>query len=281
MNAASFVANVKKLPPSPQVLPNLMDAMHRDEINIWEIADLVNLDPSLAAQVLALSNSSYYAYRERSTNLQEAVERIGLTELYKLVGLLISRNLTQQPLMNYGVNAGELWEASIACALAMEFIAKEVSADERASYTAGLFHSLGKIVINQELGEKAKEIFELIEKKNISLSEAEVAILGFDHADVGMELLKKWNFSDMIYEPVGYQFKPMQAPTQQVASCMIHLSLYVVASIGKSCGKSSFAFTMSQEPMDLLKIDDFMLQQCIVVVHENLKNIKEALSHAV
>ena len=59
-----LLREVKVLPPSPQVLPKVLDALHHEQTTLEEVGDLIALDPALTAKLLHYCNSVYFAGRE-------------------------------------------------------------------------------------------------------------------------------------------------------------------------------------------------------------------------
>ncbi|HCJ11544.1 MAG: hypothetical protein A2Y14_04830 [Verrucomicrobia bacterium GWF2_51_19] len=277
MKAKEFIDKVKHLPVSPQVLPSLLKVIRDVNSSPFEVVDLVKVDPALSVQVLALSNSSYYGYSTKCAHVDEAVTRIGLSELYKMVSLLLSKKIASIPIRSYCLEEGELWEHSLACAMSMEFFAQRLGVDPLPAYTIGLFHALGKIIIDQEASERYSEVFKKIDGQALALDVAEREVFGFDHAEVGGELLKKWQFDSSVYLPIFYQFHPMDAPEHSHAACMLHLSLWLAACIGKNFGRDSWAMQVDVRVLANLKVNEDDLQVCMLEVHNRLLDLKSRL----
>jgi len=101
-----------------------------------EIVMLIRLDTAIAARVLQVSNSPYYNQGLRCHTIDEASI---------VSGTIISTNssLTRwlaglvRPLEVYSMEADEIWQQSVACALAAELIASITGDDENVAYTVG------------------------------------------------------------------------------------------------------------------------------------------------
>ncbi len=280
MNQETLLESVKSLPPAAQILPKLLTLLRNPDTSSYHIVDLISFDPSLTAQVLKLSNSAYYGVATPSYDLDEAINRIGFGETFKLVAVICGGKLVDQPLSGFCIDKGQLWEHSVACAIAMELLAQKSGEDTSVCYTIGLLHAIGKIVFNEHFADRYEEVFACVEKEGISLLESENRILGFNHAHIGAALLKKWNFSENIYVPIEFQYTPMKAESHLQLSCMIHLTYWIVAGVGLNFGKDAWAFNVDSKAFEQLEITEDQLHLHIIDVHKRLGEIKSDLGIA-
>tara|TARA_B100001248_G_scaffold258594_1_gene242986 strand:+ start:6100 stop:6972 length:873 start_codon:yes stop_codon:yes gene_type:complete len=274
----TLIQNAQKLPPSPEILPKLLNIIQDENATADAIADVIQLDPVLMAQVLTLSNSVHYGFSTASENIGVAISRIGLGEVYRLVGFLVAKRLATETVSAYYLNESELWENSIASALAMESLAEFTEEHSTIAYTTGLLHAIGKLVINQLPGKRYEEIYKKIDDNNITLPEAEAAVFGFDHGQIGEALLNKWNFPASITVPIAHQFRPLRAPTHKNMSCMLHLANWIVACLGKNPGLHSWAMDMQTPAMEYITLKESDLQKILIDVETNIRIVKELLS---
>lgn len=278
MNFDDIISQVKRLPPNPQIMLKLLRLLQNINTDPGDIVELIRVDTALTAQVLRLSNSAYYGVVTPSYNLEEAVNRIGFRETYKLVGVVCSSQIFNTPVQSYYLESDQMWENSIATALVMEIMAQRIGTDSSIAYTIGLLHSIGKIIINQVMAEKYADVYALVEKEKISVIEAETKVLGFNYAQLGMALLKKWNFPPEIAEPIEFQFNPLDAPTQQVHACSLHLAMGVVGGVGMNYGRDAWAFAPQEAALQKLDLKAEDLDRFLIQIHERLTDIKGLLS---
>jgi len=274
MNFDTILSQVKRLPPNPQIMLKLLRLLQDINTNPNDIVELIRIDTSLTAQVLRLSNSAYYGVVNPSYNLEEAINRIGFRETYKLVGVVCSSQIFNTPVQTYYLESDQLWENSIATALVMENMAQRVGIEPTNAYTVGLLHSIGKIIINQLMSEQYAEVYSLIEKEKIPLTEAEEKIMGFNYAQLGMALLKKWNFPPEIYDPILHQFDPLSSEAHELMSCALHLAICVVGGVGLNYGRDAWAFKAHDAALEKLGLEAEDLERFLMQIHERLTDIK-------
>src|SRR5208337_3822240 len=95
---------------------------------------------------------------------------------------------------------------------------------------AGLLHDIGKSVISKVLTPKTRaDIRTKIAGQFLSRIEAEKAVLGADHCEIGACLLKRWSLPELIVEAVADHHSPVLKPSIQLsalvylANCAVHL----------------------------------------------------------
>lgn len=277
-NIYELIDQAKSLPPSPEILPKLLNVLDDEQATYWEIARLIHLDQSLTSQVLTWSNSGYYGYLDRSSDIEEAIGRVGIGEIYKLVGIIMSKRLMDKSSVFYGLDPGQMWENSLAGAFAMEALSFKTGENSNMSYTVGLLHGIGKIVIDQISEGSYEKVFELVEEKEVSLVEAEREVVGFDHAQVGEALLRKWNFQEEICQAIGAQFSPKKAgQLGQTYAYMMNVAHFLVSALGQNYGRSAMAFELDGESLSKLGMAEMDLQLMMINVQEKIEEVKSQL----
>jgi HD-like signal output (HDOD) protein len=278
MKAEEVLSQVEKLPPAPAVLPTLLNLLRDTNSDPHEIIELIRLDPSLTAQVLKLSNSVFYAMSTPSYELDDAVSRIGYREVYKLVAMVCGQQLFGNSIRALFIGKGEMWEYSLATGFVMEQMANDLGMDSTMCYTSGLLHSIGKLVITSHPTMDYADVFRMVEARGIPIMQAERELWGVTSSEVGATLLRKWKFRDEIINPIEYQACPAQAPAFRKQACMLHLSIWTVASLGLNYGKDAWAIEASPYAMHHIGIPEERMQVFMVNAHERLASIKDLLA---
>ncbi len=278
MNADEILSQVEKLPPAPAVLPSLLNLLNDTNSNPNEVIALIRVDPSLTAQVLRLANSVYYGAGRTTYDLQEAVGRIGFREVYKLVAVVCGQQMLNQQITQLFLDKGEMWEYSLGTGFIMEQMAQDLGEDATSAYTIGLLHGIGKLVISSHPTLEYADVFEAVEKKGISVTDAERLVWGVSSPEVGAELLRRWSFPDAIVVPILNQDRPARAPSYRKQACMLHLSIWTVAALGLNHGKDAWAMTADPFALHHTGLSEDKMQVFIVNAHDKLAQIKALLT---
>lgn len=269
MKLEVFVEKIKRLPPAPQILPKLMKLLASTDSSFDDIVQLVSLDLSLAAQVLRLSNSAYYGLATKTYDLEDAIQRVGFQEVYKMIALICSKQLMDHEHELFNLGKGELWRYSLGAAIVMGKLAPEYEMVPTTAYTIGLLHTIGKIAINSAAPGIYKDVFKKISTENLTLAKAEREVLGFDNAQVASFFLKKWDFTTEIYWPIEYQFKPISAPGNQKEACLLHVSIWLASHLGLNSGRGAWAFTLSKKAVESLNLSEKQLQEYLLLAKDS------------
>ncbi len=277
MTIDELVEKVDSLSPAIQILPKLMELLQDENSDMFEVCGLIKVDPSLVSGVLKLSNSAYFAGSSPVSSLEEAVNRLGQLEVYKMVAVACGRSLLEKDLPAYEIEASELWENAVASGIVMELLA--VDQDKRAdiAYTIGLLHNIGKLAINQFFEGGYAPVYSLIEREEMPMPEAERAVFGFDHAQLGAKLLRVWNFPESIAIPIEYQYRPLSPAAHRESACSLHFSWLVVAAFGLNAGRSAWAINTPPREQLMPDMTDEKMQDFIVKAHIKYDEIKGAL----
>lgn len=202
------VRQLQHLPSAPKVLPRLKQLLVDANSSIRDVVDMIRLDPGIAARVLQMGNSAYFSQGLRCYTVEEAVNRVGYDQVYELVANAVASHVLVRPLAVYGLEADQLWERSVACALAAELLAERIEVDRDIAYTVGLLHGVGMVAIDEWAFRQHPELRFAPATLPLETCEAERATLGFHNAEVGAALLRFWEFPAVMSEPVRWQYMP-------------------------------------------------------------------------
>lgn len=247
-----------KLPSSPRIFGKLSTMLRDTQTDLSDITELVHADSALTASVLRLSNSAMYSVGLAVDSLDEAINRVGFRELYRLVGFAASQQLFAENNATYNITGTELWENSLACGIGMEVFARKTGYDDQEAYTIGLLRNMGKMVIDYCVkGNPAYPNFS--RDSELPLIEWEQNNFGITNPTVAGFILSSWNFSEETAHTIQYQYEPEEAPRKLPLIHLLNLANGVAERIGKGLpGESSYwADWESYLPRTGLSLEEF------------------------
>ncbi len=227
INLEQLLEKTKKLPATPQLIPRLQRAINDPDVEIDDILKLIRIDTSLTSGVIRLANTAFFRGGSPVRSIDEAVSRLGYSELYRMVCLVVAEQVLNEPLQLYNLESGELLVSSICTALATEALcglSPKLFLTPDEAYTIGLLHSVGKIVVNSHYLSSGIEFYNDEVEVDPTL---ERKILGFEQAELGGALLEKWGFPEEIFGPVLFQNCPLSADTHTGSASLLYLGLLV------------------------------------------------------
>jgi HD-like signal output (HDOD) protein len=223
MSAEDLVAGVEDLLSLPDAAIRLNAVLTDPDTSANEIADIVSLDPALAARVLRAVNSAYFGLRGRVDTITKAITMIGTSELHSLV-LATSAALAFRNISSKLVDMESFWQHSVRAALAARGFAESTSLRRHRErvFLSALMHDVGQLVLYHQLPEVSTRILQEV-KKGRAQDEAEHEALGFTHAEVGALLLERWNLPASLTMPVRFHHRYDEATDFAKEAALIHI----------------------------------------------------------
>jgi len=220
---------VESLYSTPQVLAKAMNLLRDPDVDLSNVSDLVRRDAALSADLLHLSNSVLFSRGGECADLHLAVQRLGMREVLRAIGLSLSKNVFGKGLVNYGITAEQYWSLSVRAGLLMEALARRGDAETEHAYLVGILHAIGRVLINEALQELGcRERWDGM----TPLESWELEHVGFTHAEAGALLLVRWNFPEEIRQPIAGQFGPVTAAGSASLTGMLRMTLALFQPTG-------------------------------------------------
>lgn len=267
----------QELPPSPRIFGKLGKLMKDPNTDMNDITELVNADSSLTTQVLRLSNSAMYSSGAAAVDhLDEAINRIGFRELFKLVGIAAAAQAFSEYNNTYELSGAQLWENSLACGIGMEILAKKIGMDEQEAYTIGLLRNMGKMVIDHCVEADGGQPIYNLETK-LPLIDWEENNFGITNPGVSGFILDSWNFAEETYHTIQYQYLPESAPRKLPMIHLLNLANGLAERIGKGIHGEATYWENWEERLPRTGLSEEELEEAGVEVANALSKIVAAV----
>ncbi len=211
---------MRRLPPVSPAGLKLVGLLRDQKIGNDLVVSAVKEDPVLTAKLLRVCNAPGSGVREPVSSVEYAVLLLGHREIFQIVTALAFRELLNFPAVAYAAEGADLWRHSLLAASAAELAFPEcpdLSTDRSTAYTSALLHDIGKMIISQFLNDEALVAIRQRLAQGASASEAEKAVLGTDHAEVGAGLLHMWHLPAPIAEAVALHHQPVSDPRPELS----------------------------------------------------------------
>lgn len=259
MTAESLIAKASSLRAPSSTVVRLLTLLNDPDPDYEEVITIVSRDALLTGKLLALCNSASYGLARPVASIEQAVHYVGYCEVHRLVLAVSFGSQIGTELPGYSMEAGALWQHSVATAILTPRIARlsrNFDADTSVAYTAGLLHDIGKLVIDQTLNEATRDrIRHCVKVDGLPTLEAEKSVLGSDHAEIGACLLRRWRLPSSIVEAVASHHAPPQDGGARLSS-VVHLADALTHQTGASPGWESFAIVVHAEAVTALGLSD-------------------------
>lgn len=203
----------EQLPPLPESARQLLIIRNQNDANMGSLIEVIEQDPSLAAQVLRYGRQAVYGYGERITNVQQSIALVmGFdVTLHLCLGLASGKTLQCQ-------NSGPLsrmtvWQQALECASLCQLLASKCHVTNRPkkglSYLAGLFHNIGYLLFGHMHPEEYAHLNKLVERYPATdVRTLELHTFGISHDMIGMELMRAWEMPEEIIRAIAEHHFP-------------------------------------------------------------------------
>jgi len=235
--------SLKTLPPFPLVAQRALLLLNQTEVSIQELVDIVKFDPAITANVLRISNSAFFGLRREIHSLHQALLLLGTQELLKIIIASGATRLFCRSTPGYFSDRLGLWRHSVSVALMANLLARELDHPERAtSFTAGLLHDIGKVVLSLYMDQKFSEIMEVVDGRGVSFQAAEKEVLGIDHAQLGGEMARLWDFPDRLRLVINLHHLDKPEAFADDMVLLVYLADLLVLMFGQDLGADGLAY---------------------------------------
>jgi len=224
-DVAKKLEKLYRLPPMPAIAVKILHLVTDPEASVGELAEVIECDPSLAAQIMRYARSALFNYQGEVRNVQEAVNIVlGFERVAHIaMGVAASRAFNIPKDGPLGLDA--FWRHTLYNAALCQQLAKklpsEANVDPGLAYLVGLLHNFGLLLVGHlfpqefsllnKLSEANPELpMEAIEKQVFGMGSAQ-DLIALGHGTIGGILLRMWNLPEEVvksaamHQCVGYE----------------------------------------------------------------------------
>lgn len=254
-----ILLTVQDLPPMPQTVFKAREIMADPKAGFEELAKLIESDQAIAAKVLKLANSSYYAMRGEISSIQRALVVLGNNTLGELITLGGVSGLLGNRLEGYGLDVGDLWKHSLAVAFGSRHIAEQVApALANDAFTSGLLHDSGKLILDSYIIERWQDFEDFMADGQHGFLEAEKQVLALDHPEIASEVCSAWHIPLPLTQAIRYHHHPSQAQDNQLAY-IVHVADATALMSGIGNGIDGTLYQIEENSMASLGLQEEIL----------------------
>jgi putative nucleotidyltransferase with HDIG domain len=213
--AASVVlAGVKELPTLSAAAVRLAALARDPRSSAADFEGVIRPDPALTANLLRVANSAYFGLRSRAGSVRQAITLLGLKRVSEVAAAAALAPVIPARLPGYELAAPGFWLHSVAVAVLSERLAQELRLrPPDLTFTAGLLHDMGKLAIGAFVGRASGAILERA-RGGRAFVDAERAVLGVDHAEVGAAVARAWSLPPVLADAARWHHAPGETPPE-------------------------------------------------------------------
>lgn len=215
------IKGVQQVPSLSAVVLEVLASFDRKNIEIAGLVQKLGQDQGLTARVLRVANSPFYGISSKVGSVGEAVVVLGFHNVRSLVAA--AGIINQFPVSEgNGFDRLAFWQHGIGTAVCAQVLAKALGRDQALAFTAGLLHDVGRLVLDAYFHDDFKAAMAHCMAEDSTLLDAELAVLGVEHAQVGFELARRWKFPVSIQQAIRGHHQPGRE--QAALTDLVHMA---------------------------------------------------------
>ncbi len=217
------------LPPLPQTAQRIIKLRVDPNADISDLANIVETDPSLAAQVVSWAASPYYSAPGKIKSIHDAIVRVlGFDMVLNLaLGLSLGKTLSM-PKDGPRGRAG-YWHQAVYTAAAVEGLVTAIPRERRPgfgmAYLSGLLHNFGYLILSEVFPPQFSNICRHIEANNhLPAQVIEKHIVGISRDQLASWLMQLWNLPEEVVVALRQQNNPSYDGDHSVYSQLLFVA---------------------------------------------------------
>ena len=218
------IEDIEGLPAMPEMGYRILQASRDPESDASDLAKVIEVDPSLSAQVMSYSTSAFYGYQGEISSVRDAISRVLGFELVANMAVGIALGNAFKIPSDGPLGLSCFWRDAVYSAALVEKLAKSLPPEMKIkpglAYLCGLLHNFGHLLVGHLYSPGFKILNQLVSANpDIDINVLERFSLGTTHNDIGACLLEKWQMPDETIQVCKWH----HAENGQELSTYVHL----------------------------------------------------------
>jgi putative nucleotidyltransferase with HDIG domain len=259
LDLATVLRKVRELPALPSVVLDLIESFDRADVDVATLAEKISKDQALAAKTLRLANSSFYGLSAKVRTVNQAIVVLGFDSARALA---VAGGIIEgcRPERTVELDVTSFWRHSIAAALCARSLARRCHVAPDDAFIAGLLHDIGRLVLASTCPHEYAQVVAYGLEHDVSASQAEQRVLGFDHQRVGQLLAEQWKFPAVIQRAIAEHHRPAREALRQLGG-VVHVANALVQMLDIEGDPEAHAAPVMDEVWEALALQDEQVKE--------------------
>lgn len=264
---------IDTIPAMSGTATRLLKLLEDPEVGIARVVHLIEYDPGLTANVLRLANSAYFGTARSIGSVRDAVVRLGTNTVLQIAIASSVYSIMSKPVAGYDLPAGDLWRHCVMVAITAERLCTALDIPTPGvTFTAGLLHDIGKIVIGTFVDGDFDAINAAAQEPGVTFESAERKVLGMDHAEVGAALTERWDFPATLSSVARWHHRPEECQEDREVVDIVHVADALCILEGIGAGADGLRYQPSETVVSRLELTtktiEYVLSQSLSALDE-------------
>ncbi len=221
--------HIDDLPTLPTIAMEVNKMLQDYDTSIKKLAQTIEKDQAMVPRILKLVNSAFFGFQSKISSISHAVVILGFNTVRNAVVSISIINAFSGKDVLEDFDITDFWTHSVAVAATSKYLAEKTrlhSPDE--SFTAGLIHDIGKVVLAHYFQGLFKNAWVSARENNLSFYDAEKKENPVTHARIGGYLAKKWQLPPGLVDAVRYHHSVSKNAYEPNLLMIVHIADIIV-----------------------------------------------------
>lgn len=203
-----------ELPPLSDTAQRIIKLRVNPDADISDLAQIVETDPSLAAQVVSWAASPYYSAPGKIKSIHDAIVRVLGFDMVLNLALGLALGKTMRIPKDGPHGALPYWQQSVYMAATIEGLVTAIPRDQRPSfgmaYLCGLLHNFGFLILAEVFPPHYQSYCQLADANpHITHQAIERHLIGVTREQLASTLMSLWSMPEEVVVALRHQNNPL------------------------------------------------------------------------
>lgn len=210
----------------PEVATKILNLTQEEDVDVRNLAHLIETDAPLTVKVLKVSNSAIYGLRSPVASITQAIITIGLNRLANIVmGISIFSHFMVRSNPEAKQALEKFWWHSSSTGIVAKSLAEKIDKNfKELEFIGGLLHDFGKMLMMQFDFRSYQKVIDLTQSENLLDIEAEKRVFGVHHLEVGDHVARHWKLPTSLINIIGKHSKMIALNQDQELTAIIRFA---------------------------------------------------------
>ncbi|WP_078118010.1 HDOD domain-containing protein [Thiosocius teredinicola] len=216
----------------PDVYIRLREVMDSEDSSMADAAEVLSLDPALAARVLRMANSAFYGFRSQVDTISRAANILGMQKIHDMV-LAASVSKAFDAMRNELMDIDTFWYRSVHCGFLAQSIADGAAMRSAESlFARGLLHDIGHLVLFSRYPKECRQALARSDEGLDARLYEEQELIGFDAMQFAAELARAWQLPPIFVDSFAHLMRPEDVAGAQAREiAVLHIAVQLSSGV--------------------------------------------------
>lgn len=272
------VSRVERVSSLPKVYARVSALLSDPRSSALDVGKAISADQALTARLLKLVNSAFYGFPSRIDSVTRALTIVGFRQIRELVLATSVWGMFGGVSAGSALDMGGFWKHSLACGVACRVLAvfrEEKNAE--SFFVAGLLHDIGRLIMLENFTDEYSRVLREARENNLLLYQVEEEVFGFNHADVGQELVSFWKLPEALRNAVGCHHDPRGRHGILNHADVVHVGNILAYAMRAGSGGDYFVPPLRQDAWERIGLRKSALEPVMDKMTEQLEQAENFL----